>query len=160
MEPFLDGGLFEVLIAVLIGYSLNFIFLKKYLLVIFSLVSIVAPVLLFFIHAKEIFYWLVSICIFNTVFLITLLWKQRITEPGKSLFDVKRYVDRYFKKSNLPVEPEQAVKWQSHIPAHLAVINNWTDCFIHWNHKFIFKQKFILCLRFQTIHLTNKTAGN
>ena len=53
MEPFLDGGLFEVLIAVLIGYSLNFIFLKK-------------------------------------------------------------YVDRYFKKSNLPVEPEQAVKWQSH----------------------------------------------
>jgi hypothetical protein len=110
MEPFLDGGLFEVMVAVLIGYSLNFIFLKKYLLVIFSVVSIIAPVLLFFIHAKEIFYWLVSICIFNTVFLITLLWKQRITEPGKSLFDVKKYVDRYFKKSNLPVEPEQAVK--------------------------------------------------
>lgn len=98
MEPFFDGGLFELLIAIGIGYALNFIFLKKYLLVFFSIVSIAAPALLFFVNSREIFYWLVGACIFNTIFLITLLWKQRITEPDKSLFEVKKYLEKYRKK--------------------------------------------------------------
>lgn len=98
MEPFFDGGLIELLIAIGIGYTLNFIFLKKYLLVFFSIVSIVAPVLLFYVNQGEIYYLLVGVCIFNTIFLNTLLWKQRLTEPDKPLFDLKKYLEQYRKK--------------------------------------------------------------
>ena len=49
MEPFFDGELFELLIAIGIGSSLNFVFKKKYLLVIYSIISVSAPILLFFL---------------------------------------------------------------------------------------------------------------
>lgn len=98
MEVFFDGGLFELFLVVGIGYSLNFIFQKKYLLILFSIVSIVAPVLLLFANLSEIFIGLASVSIFNAFFLITLLWKQRLARPNQPLFEVKKYIDKYFKR--------------------------------------------------------------
>jgi len=95
MEPFFDGGLFELIILVAAGYVVNFIFLKKYLLIFFSLVALVAPVLLLFVKTGEVFYWLVSMCIFNALFLVVLLWKQRLSNPNQSLFEVKKYVEKF-----------------------------------------------------------------
>ena len=88
METFLDGGLFELIIAIVFAYFLNFIFLKKYLLLIFSLLIITAPVILFFINKNELHSWLVAICLFNAVLLIVLLWKEKIRNPAESLFNV------------------------------------------------------------------------
>ena len=98
MEPFFDGGLFELLIAIAIGSSLNFIFKRKYLLVIYSCVAIASPLLLLFTKKSEIFLWLVGISIFNTVLLITLLWKQKMTEPSKPLIETSKYLEMYLKR--------------------------------------------------------------
>jgi hypothetical protein len=88
METFLDGGLFEILIAMVFAIILNFIFLKKYLLIIFSLLIIFCPVILFFINRNELYYWFVSLSIFNSVLLIVLLWREKKTNPNKPLFNV------------------------------------------------------------------------
>src|SRR6476469_6373675 len=88
METFLDGGLFEVLIAIAFAYFLNFVFLKKYLLIIFSLLIITAPVMLLFINKNELHFWMVVICLFNAVLLIVLLWREKKRNPGESLFNV------------------------------------------------------------------------
>jgi hypothetical protein len=95
MEPFFDGGLFEVLFAIGIGYFLNFIFQRKLLLIIYTGVSIMAPVLLLFVKTGEIYYWAVGITIFNTILLVVLFWKQKITEPGKPLFDTEKYLSDF-----------------------------------------------------------------
>jgi hypothetical protein len=88
METFLDGGLFEILIAMVFAISLNFIFLKKYLLVIFSLGTVSYPIVLFFINRDELYYWLVALCVFNSVFLVVLLWKKKMEKPNEPLFDI------------------------------------------------------------------------
>jgi hypothetical protein len=88
MEPFLDGGLFELLIAIFFALSLNFIFLKKYLLLIFSGLILSFPILLFFISKNELYYWIVSLCSLNAVFLVVLLWKEKNKNPDQPLFDV------------------------------------------------------------------------
>lgn len=98
MEPFIDGGLFELFIAIGVGYSLNFIFKRKYLLILYSFASIMAPILLLFTKESEIFLWLVGISIFNTILLITLLWRQRFTEPNKPLIQTDKYINMLFKK--------------------------------------------------------------
>lgn len=89
METFLDGGLIELLIAIGFAWLLNFIYLKKILLVIFSLLIIAAPVILFFIKKNELYEWLVALCTFNSVLLIVLLWKEKKRNPGESLFNVE-----------------------------------------------------------------------
>jgi hypothetical protein len=99
MEIFIDGGLFEFLIAVTLGYMVNYIFLKKYLLFFFSAVSIISPLLLIFLNKGELFFCIVGLCIFNSIFLVVLLWKQRQTIPHKPLFDVKKLRDKLFKKN-------------------------------------------------------------
>jgi hypothetical protein len=52
MEPFLAGGLFEILIASGFALFLNFIFLKRQVLLIFS-VLIICPILLYFLKEKN-----------------------------------------------------------------------------------------------------------
>jgi hypothetical protein len=98
MEPFFDGGLFELLIAIGIGSSLNFIFKRKYLLIIYSVASIMATMFLLFTKKGEIYQWLVAVNAFNTILLIALLWKQKLTEPNKSLIDTDKYIDLYLKR--------------------------------------------------------------
>ena len=89
METFLDGGLFELLIAIGFAWFLNFIYLKKLLLIIFSFLLIAAPVILFIIKKNELHQWLVGLCTFNAALLIVLLWKEKKRNPGESLFNVE-----------------------------------------------------------------------
>jgi hypothetical protein len=89
METFLDGGLFELLLAIFFAFSLNFIFLKKYLLIAFSILVIAAPTILFFINKHGIYYWLVSLCSFNSIFLVVLLWKEKRKNPQTPLFNIE-----------------------------------------------------------------------
>jgi hypothetical protein len=89
METFIDGGLFELLIAMVFAIFLNFIFLKRYLLILFSLITIAGPVLLFFIDKGESYYWLTSQCLFNSVFLVSLLWKEKKENPSRPLFNIE-----------------------------------------------------------------------
>ena len=98
MEVFVDGGLFELLLAVVLGYTINFIFLKKYLLVIFSGISIMTPVALIFFNTGEVHYWLISICILNGILLVALLWRQRHQYPNRALFDVEGLKNKFFSK--------------------------------------------------------------
>lgn len=101
MEPFIDGGLFELFIAIGVGYSLNFIFKRKYLLVIYSIMSIAAPIILLFTNKSELFLWLVSINIFNSTILIIFLWKQQLSNPNKSLFETDKLLEIFFQKRKL-----------------------------------------------------------
>jgi hypothetical protein len=88
MEIFIDGGLFEILLAITLGYTVNFVFAKKYLLIVFSVISIVAPALLFFLHQGEWFYFLLVICMFNSALLVILLWKMKEQNGEEPLFDI------------------------------------------------------------------------
>ncbi|MBI3720301.1 MAG: hypothetical protein HY252_17110 [Sphingobacteriales bacterium] len=99
MEPFFDGGLFELFIAVCVGYGLNYIFQRKILLVIFSLVALAAPLVLFFSRNNELVYWMLAIALFNSVLLIVLLWKQKMYNTNNApLFDLKKITAKFFKK--------------------------------------------------------------
>lgn len=100
MEPFFDGGLFEVLIAIGIGYSLNFIIRRKLLLLLYSGISIIAPCVLLFMKISEIYYWAVGICIFNSILLVVLFWKHKINDPEKPLFETEKYIDIFHKIEN------------------------------------------------------------
>jgi hypothetical protein len=90
MEIFIDGGLFEFFIGVIIAYVMNYIFLKKYLLLLFSSITIVSPILLIFFRVSELYYSCVSICIFNSIFLVVLLWRERQRNPEMPLFKLTK----------------------------------------------------------------------
>jgi hypothetical protein len=98
MEIFLDGGLFEIIIAMVFGYAINYIFLKKYLLIIFSGIVILSPVALMFLKTGEMYNWLVTISISNALLLVVLLWKERI--KSHQLFDIKKFKKNIFSSKN------------------------------------------------------------
>ena len=87
MEVFLDGGLFEIIGFLLFASLSNYIFSKKYLLIIYSVIAIAAPILLFFSKDTEIFYWVIALIIFNSILFVSLLWKVRKGTGDKQLFD-------------------------------------------------------------------------
>ena len=91
MEIFVDGGLFELIIAFAFGYLLNVIYLKKYLLLFYSSVSIIAPVSLLFLKRNDAFYLMVSLSIVNAIFLVVLLWQRKEQQPGEPLFDLQKW---------------------------------------------------------------------
>jgi|GEM_PF-3442296 len=93
MEIFIDGGFFELLLAVIFGYAINFIFSKKYLLFLYFILSVTAPVLLVFIDKHMFFYLLSAFCVFNSILLIILLWKEYLKNPGGELVDIKKYTN-------------------------------------------------------------------
>ncbi len=86
MEPFIDGGLFEILVAGLFTTVINFIFRNRVLLFLYSLLSIASPVLLLFIRSGEAFNYLIALCLFNAIFLVILLWKAKAGQPDAPLF--------------------------------------------------------------------------
>lgn len=100
MEPFVDGGLFEIIIALGIAYGVNFIFLKKYLLISYSIVTLIAPVLITLLNRGDIYYILICFCFLNGSLLIALLWKERSQNPGKPLFDIAKFQKRILKRSS------------------------------------------------------------
>jgi hypothetical protein len=91
MEIFIDGGLFELSIAIATAYLINFIFLRKYLLIIFSVATITAPVIILFIPKGELFYFISAFSILNSIFLVLLLWKQRTQSPREPLVNIEKY---------------------------------------------------------------------
>ena len=100
MEIFVDGGLFELLIALSLGYLINVIYLRKYLLVVYSCVAIASPILLFFLVRNDIFYLLAAITLLNSILLVVLLWRQRMHMPGKPLFNLRNWRAKFsFRKS-------------------------------------------------------------
>ena len=103
MEPFFDGGLIELALVFAVCCSLNFIFKRKILLIFYSLSVLAMPVILFFIRSGEAFIWVVTVCIFNAVFLVVLLWNKWFSSPGENLFDTKKIREKYFaKRSKTP----------------------------------------------------------
>jgi hypothetical protein len=100
METFLDGGLFEILIAISFAIFLNFIFLRKYLLILFSLLIIACPLLLFFVKRNEIYYWLVGFCFLNAILLVVLLWKEKRKNAAGPLFDVQSMKNKFAEIGN------------------------------------------------------------
>jgi hypothetical protein len=103
MEIFLDGGLFELLVVLVFGYGLNYIFRQKYLLVLFSFLIVAAPVLLLFLHKGDLLYILVAVCILNALLLVLVLWRLRKQSTRPFLFDTDKYrrllSDKFFKHS-------------------------------------------------------------
>ena len=103
MEIFVDGGLFELLIALSLGYLINVIYLRKYLLFVYSCVAVAAPILLFFLARNDAFYILAAITVLNSILLVVLLWRQRIEMPGKPLFNLQDWKRKFsFRKNKKP----------------------------------------------------------
>lgn len=102
MEPFIDGGLIEFLAMLLLGYAVNFIFFRKYLLLLYSVIALAAPMLLLLFRNDELFYWLIALCLLNAILLVTLLWKQRHTNPEQPLITIPSFsqlpLTRFFKR--------------------------------------------------------------
>ena len=96
MEIFIDSGLFELLFAITLGYIFNFIFLNKYLLILFSVFAISAPMLAFFFHTGDFFYFLVSFSIVNSILLVFLLWKEYHRLPHKPLVDIEKFKQIFY----------------------------------------------------------------
>ena len=90
MEIFIDGGLFEFIAAIAFGYAINFIFLRKYLLIIYSVIAITCPIILYFFNSGEIHNWILGICVINAIFLVLMLWKHRIDFPGTQLINIQK----------------------------------------------------------------------
>ena len=90
MEPVFDGGLIEFLIALSFGFAINYIFLKKYLFIFYSILSVITPCFLLIVHQGGLFYIAIFLCFFNSVLLLILLWRARETNPNMPLFDLKK----------------------------------------------------------------------
>lgn len=90
MEPFFDGGLFELLLVIGVAGCLNAIFRRKNLLILFSIVVMGCPLALFFVRSHDIYYALLLFCIFNSFLLVVLLWKEKKRQPQQPLFTVDR----------------------------------------------------------------------
>lgn len=86
METFLDGGVIEILIAILFANLFNYIFKKKVALILFSLLIVSGPAILFFIKKGELYYWLLALCVLNSLLLVALLWKEKKAHPHEALF--------------------------------------------------------------------------
>jgi hypothetical protein len=96
MEIFVDGGLFEAVAIVGVAYCINYIFLKKYLLIIFSVLSGLAVLAIFFFRQGEIFYFSAAICTLNTTLLIVMLWREKKRGGERPLFDVSALQKEFF----------------------------------------------------------------
>ena len=97
MEIFLDGGLFEMVGLMLIATLINYIFFKKYLLVIYSVITITSPLLMFFIGDRFKFV-LISISIFNSIVLVILLWQIKLYHTERKIIDLKAFESMNFLK--------------------------------------------------------------
>lgn len=98
MEIFVDGGLFELIIAITMGYIVNFIFLRKFLLILFSILVISVPILFIFIHRGELYYFLLVFSMLSSVLLVLVLWSIRKQRQGLPLFNLDQFRKKIFKR--------------------------------------------------------------
>lgn len=100
MEIFLDGGLFELGIALAAGYFINFIFNRRFLLILFSLAVVAAPVILIFIRKSDLYYTLAAFSSVCSILFVVVLWQLRVREPGRPLFDLRKFRKDILRKKN------------------------------------------------------------
>jgi MFS-type transporter involved in bile tolerance (Atg22 family) len=108
MEIFVDAGLFELAIAVAIGNTINFIIKKKYLLIIYSLIAILSPVLILFAKSGDLLYFLVSLNVVNGILLVLLLWRARQQSPTRIVFSsakLKKQIKRVLSVNTQSADP-------------------------------------------------------
>ena len=97
MEVFVDGGLFELIIIVALGYVFNHIFRNKLLMIVYSVVVVASSILIIFLDKNDFFYVLTVINVLNSLLLVTLLWRIRATKNNEPLLNIKKYLPQ---KSN------------------------------------------------------------
>lgn len=95
MEIFVDGGLIELAVAAAFAYAVNFIFLKRYLLILYSVLLLATPILFLFNLDKDVYYILVFFSCFNAVAYVALLWKLKFQAGKHPLFDIKKMTDKF-----------------------------------------------------------------
>jgi hypothetical protein len=114
MEIFLDGGLFELIILIAFASIINFIFLRKYLLIVYSILTPAAPVGIFFVKNKELLDCLVTFCLFNSIILVILLWQHtKGNEPGK-LIDLAKLIPALAKNKDNATPHTTLIEKESH----------------------------------------------
>jgi len=94
MEVFVDGGLFELIIVVALGYVFNQIFRSKFFMVVYSGVIVASSVLIIFVNKNDVFYILAVINVINSFLLVILLWRIRVTKSDEPLFNIKKYLPK------------------------------------------------------------------
>jgi hypothetical protein len=102
MEVFVDGGLFELIIIVALGYVFNHVFRNRLLMIVYSVVVVASSILIIFLNRNDFFYVLAVVNILNSILLVTLLWRIRATKNNEPLFNIKKYLpqkSRYKKSS-------------------------------------------------------------
>jgi hypothetical protein len=87
MEIFVDGGLFELILVIGLVCAINYIAVRKWLLIFYSLISVLAAMSLFFIKEWAIFDAAVIVCVMNSILFTVLLWNTRNKE-GSQLIDI------------------------------------------------------------------------
>ncbi|HEY4111888.1 hypothetical protein [Puia sp.] len=105
MEVFVDGGLFELLIALTVATLINAIYLRRSLLIAYSILSGAASVALFFLPKGDVFYVLLGVNVLNTLLLIVLLWKRRAEHPGAPLFELEHWKKKMSFRKKRTKEP-------------------------------------------------------
>jgi hypothetical protein len=81
MEPVIDGGLFEVMFLIVIGTIINFVFRRRYLLMVYSALAISAPLVFLLMAENELAVFAMVFSLFNAILLVTLLWRAKKTNP-------------------------------------------------------------------------------
>jgi len=94
MEIFVDGGLFELIIVVALGYVFNQIFRNKFFMVVYSVVIVASSVLIIFLNKNDAFYIFAVLNIINSFLLVVLLWQIRATKNEEPLFNIKKYLPK------------------------------------------------------------------
>lgn len=98
MEIFVDGGLFELVIFVALGYVINQVFKNKFFLIVYSVMIIGAPLLIIFMERADMFYILAAINVLNSILLVILLWQLRSVKSNEPLFNIKKYLPKKLRK--------------------------------------------------------------
>lgn len=91
MEVFIDGGLIELGLMLALGVVINYIFLNKYILILYSALSLVSPFILLIFKDSELFYFALSLQMLNSILLVIFLWRLKKQNPEKALFDLSKF---------------------------------------------------------------------
>jgi hypothetical protein len=86
MEIFVDGGLFEIILASVFAAAINFVFRRKMLLIAYAVVLVTAPLVLLFTANKEVLYTVVAFAVINHLLLAIVLLREHNRNPGAPLF--------------------------------------------------------------------------
>lgn len=91
MEIFIDGGLFELLIFLGFGYGLNYIFKKRFLLIAYCVLALMAPFGILFLQEGWLLDILIAFNVLNAAVFVFLLFDHYKEKKDQPLIDLSRY---------------------------------------------------------------------